>query len=151
MQGWRAIAWARDVSWGVYYFIDVQGDGSARAVFSERAHHTHLGDASDLGGAMVLCALHAEEHGTCERATAPGWYAITWALYLADGDHRYFVDANPDGTARAALITRAGSTFLGMLPDLGHAFMACSKHQDALTIAGLTAPEPETAEDRQVA
>lgn len=151
MQGWRAIAWARDVSRGVYYFVDVQLDGSARAVFSAHAVHTHLGDASDLGGAMVLCALHAEEHGTSERAHAPGWYALTWALYLPDGEHRYFVDVNPDGTARAALITCAGSTFLGMLPDLGHAFMACSKHQDQLMIAGLAMPAEASAAEMQVA
>ena len=145
MQGWRAIAWAKDVYRGVYYFIDVEQDGSARAVFSAHAHHTHLGDAADLGGAMVLCATHAESEGYDVPAVAPGWYAITWALYLADGDHRYFVDVNPDGTARAALITRAGSTFLGMLPDLGHAFMACSKHQDALMVTGLAMPALEVA------
>ena len=69
MQGFRPITWMRESPSGGHYFIDVRCDGTAHAAYMERGAHETVGEGhSDLGSAILACAMHEHAKQTAEVA-----------------------------------------------------------------------------------
>jgi len=123
--GWRVVSWTLDVAPDAYYEASVEPDGLCKAQFFKRDMRTRLGLSNNLGEALLLCARHGESHDvTVPRGCS--WRATSWDL--RQGDVRYMVDVENDGSAHAVRVGRYSYEPLGRLPDLGQALVACSTH-----------------------
>lgn len=139
MQGWQVVSWTLDIEPGVHYEVDVDARGSARALYVTRDGRAPLSAPMSVSQALLVCARHAERNEV--QALVPGgWRPTSWMLVLErePARHaRYVIDVDPQGAARAVYASHDEHVSLGILPDLGHAMLACAKSESARMLPAL--------------
>lgn len=135
--GWQVVEWTLDIEPGVFYLVEVEPSGAARALYVTRYDRLPISSAMSFGDALVVCARHAEKNEV-QTLVAGGWRPSSWALPVARAKSRharYVIDVEPDGAARAGYSSLDEHLTLGTLPDLGHAIAACHKNESARMFA----------------